>query len=81
MENGGHFVSVTMCLLLTTSSLAWTLIIICAIVYIYIYIYIYNCVFGALISDVTCNYVSADGGSDGLWWPPLLGHRLSYTGC
>ena len=28
-------------------------------VFIYIYIYIY-CVFGSLISDVTCNYVSAD---------------------
>ena len=34
-------------------------------IYIYVYIYIYNCVFGSLISDVTCNYMSADGG-DGL---------------
>ena len=25
--------------------------------------------FGSLILDVTCNYVSADGGRDGLWWP------------
>ena len=48
-------------------------------IYIYIYIFIYNCVFGSLISDVTCNYVSADGGRDGLWWPALPGHRLSYT--
>ena len=39
------------------------------------------CVFGSLISDVTCNYVSADGGRDGLWWPALPGHWLSYTGC
>ena len=38
-------------------------------------------VFGSLISDVTCNYVSADGGRDGLWWPALPGHWLSYTGC
>ena len=29
---------------------------------IYIYTYTYNCVLGSLISDVTCNYVSADGG-------------------
>ena len=36
---------------------------------------------GSLISDVTCNYVSADGGRDGLWWPALPGHWLSYTGC
>ena len=43
--------------------------------------YIYNCVFGSLISDVTYNYVSADGGRDGLWWPALPGHWLSYTGC
>ena len=64
-----------MCFLLTTSSLAWTLMIICTIVYIY------NCVFGSLISDVTCNYVSADGGRDGLWRPALLWHWLSYTGC
>ena len=53
--------------------------------YIYIYIYIYgfihNCVFGSLISDVTCNYVSADGGRGGPWWPALPGHWLSYTGC
>ena len=63
-----------MCFLLTTSSLAWTLMIVCASVYIYIYnyiyiyiyIYIYNCVFGSLISDGTCNYVSADGGKG---WP------------
>ena len=48
---------------------------------LYEYIYIYNCVFGSLISDVTCNYVSADGGRDGLWWPALPGHWLSYTGC
>ena len=46
-----------------------------------IYIYIYNSVFGSLISDVTCKYVSADGGRDGLWWPALPGHWLSYTGC
>ena len=46
-----------------------------------LYEYIYNCVFGSLISDVTCNYVSADGGRDGLWWPALPGHWLSYTGC
>ena len=46
-----------------------------------IMVYIYNCVFGSLISDVTCNYVSADGGRDGLWWPALPGHWLSYTGC
>ena len=72
-----------MCFLLTTSSLAWTLMIVCTSVYIYIYIYIYiyNCAFESLISDVTCNYVSADGGRDGLWWPALLGHWLSYTGC
>ena len=44
-------------------------------------VYIYNCVFGSLMSDVTCNYVFADGGRDGLWWPALLGHWLSYTGC
>ena len=35
----------------------------------------------SLISDVTCNYVSADGGRDGLWWLALLGHWLSYTVC
>ena len=64
-----------MCFLLTTSSLAWTLMI------DRLYEYIYNCVFGSLISDVTCNYVSADGGRDGLWWPALPGHWLSYTGC
>ena len=52
-----------MCFLLTTSSLAWTLMIVC------MSIYIYNCVFGSLISDVTCNYVSADGGRDGLPFP------------
>ena len=46
-----------------------------------LYEYIYNCVFGSLISDVTCNYVSADGGRDGLWWLALPGHWLSYTGC
>ena len=46
--------------------------------YIYIYIYINYCVFGSLISDVTCIYVSADGGRDGLWWLALLGHWLSY---
>ena len=46
-----------------------------------IYIYIYITVFGSLISDVTCNYVSAEGGRDGLWWPALPGHWLSYTGC
>ena len=50
-------------------------------IYIYIYTYIYICAFGSLILDVTCNYVSADGGRDGLWWPALLGHWLSYTGC
>ena len=57
-------------------------------IYIYIYVYIYiciyiyiNCVLGSLISDVTCNYVSADGGRDGLWWTALLGHWLSYSGC
>ena len=61
--------------------------IVCTSVYIYIYIYIYtytyiyNCVFGSLISDVTCNYVSADGGRDGRWWPALPGQWLSYTGC
>ena len=43
--------------------------------------HITNCVFGSLISDVTCNYVSADGGRDGLWWPALPGRWLSYTGC
>ena len=48
---------------------------------VYIYNLIYNCVFGSLISGVTCNYVSADGGRDGLWLPALLGHWLSYTGC
>ena len=37
-----------------------------------IYIYIYDCVFGS------CNYVSADGGRDGLWWPALPGHWLWY---
>ena len=46
-----------------------------------LYEYIYNCVFGSLISDVKCNYVSADGVRDGLWWPALPGHWLSYTGC
>ena len=74
-----------MCFLLTTSSLASTLMIVCTSVYIYIYrerdIDIYNCVFGLLISDITCNYVSADWGRDGLWWPVLLGHWMSYTGC
>ena len=49
--------------------------------FVRVYIYIYNCVFGSLISDVTCNYVSAEGGRDGLWWPALPGHWLSYTGC
>ena len=44
-------------------------------------IYVTVCVFGSLISDVACNYVSADGGRDGPWWPALLGHWLSYTGC
>ena len=34
--------------------------IVCTSVYIYIYIYIYNCVFGSLISHVTCNYLC--------WW-------------
>ena len=67
-----------MCFLLTTSSLAWTLMIVCTSASIYIYIYM--CVFGSLISDVTCNYVSADGGRDGLWWPALPRHWLSYTG-
>ena len=33
------------------------------------------------MSDVTCDYVSADGRRDGLWWPALPGHWLSYTGC
>ena len=42
---------------------------------------IYNCVFGSLISDVTCNYMSADGRKGGMWWPALLGHWLSYTQC
>ena len=64
-----------MCYLLSISSLAWTLMIVCTSVYIYIYIY--NCVFGSLISDVTCNYVSADGGRYGLWWPPTF----PGTGC
>ena len=68
-----------MCFLLTTSSLAWTLMIVCTSVYIYIYIY--NCVSGSLISDVTCNYVSADGEKDGLWWPAIPRHWLSYTRC
>ena len=45
--------------------------IVCTSINIYIYIYIKQCVFGYLISDVICNYVSADGGRDG----------LSYTGC
>ena len=79
--------------LLTTSSLAWKLMIVCASIYTYIYKYlyiyiniyicvcVYNCVFGSLVSDVTCKYVSADGGRDGLWWPALLGHWLFYTGC
>ena len=70
-----------MCLLLTTFSLAWTLMTASTSVYIHIYIYIYNCVFGSLMSDVTCNYVSVDGGRDGLCWPALPGHWLSYTGC
>ena len=39
-----------------------------------VYIYVYNCVFRFLISDVTCNYVSADGGRDCLWWRALPGH-------
>ena len=30
---------------------------------------------------ITCNYVSVDGGRDGLWWLALSGHWLSYTGC
>ena len=64
----------------TETSLAWTLTIVCTSIYIYIYIYIY-CVFVFFISYVTCNYVSAEGGRDGLWWPALLGHWLSYTGC
>ena len=59
----------TMCFLLMTFSLAWTLTIICTSVYINIY----NCVFGSLISDATCNYVSVDGGRDGL--------PFSGTGC
>ena len=50
-----------MCFLLTTSSLAWTLMIVCKSIYI--------TVFGSLISDVTCNYVSADGGRGGLPFP------------
>ena len=37
--------------------------------YIYIYIFIYITVFGSLISDVTFNYVSADGGRGGLPFP------------
>ena len=64
----------TMCSPLTTCSLAWTLMIVCTSVF---YIYIYNCVFGSLISDVTFNHVSADGGRDGLWCPALPGHWLS----
>ena len=64
---------IEMCFLLTTSSLAWTLMIVCTS----IYIYMYNCAFGSLISDVTCNYVSADGGRAGLWWHALLGHWSS----
>ena len=48
---------------------------------LYEYMYIYISVFGSLISDVTCNYVFADGGRDGLWWPALPGHWLSYSGC
>ena len=50
--------------LLTTSSLAWTLMMVCTSVYIYIDIY--NYVFGSLISDVTCDHLSADGGKG---WP------------
>ena len=46
-----------------------------------IYIYTYNCVFGSLISDVTCNYVFVGGGRGGLWWPALPGHGMSCTGC
>ena len=38
------------------------------------------CVFGSLTSDVACNYVSAEGGRDSLWWPALPGHWLSHTG-
>ena len=46
----------------------------------FVRVFIYNCVFGSLISDITCNHVSDDGRRDGLWWPALLGHWLSYTG-
>ena len=67
----------TMCFLLTTSSLIYIYIYIHT--HTHIYIYIYNCVFGSLISDVTCNYVSADGRRDSLWWPALPGHWLSFT--
>ena len=38
--------------------------------------YVYNCVFGTLISDVTCIYVSADGRRDGHFGLPF-----SDTGC
>ena len=55
----------TICFLLTTFSLAWTLMTICTSVYMY------NCVSVSLLSNVTCNYVSADGGRDVLWWPAL----------
>ena len=49
--------------------------------YEYIYIYVCVCEFGSLMSDVTCNYVSADVGRDGRWLPALPGHWLSYTVC
>ena len=48
---------------------------------------IYNCVFESLISDVACNYVSAEGGvgvGGGVMScgdTPFSGHWLSYTGC
>ena len=50
-------------------------------IYMYICIYIYNnnnnnCVFGSLLSDVTCNFVSADG--EGM---ACGGLPFSGTGC
>ena len=65
----------------STAKISLALLCIYIYIYIYMYIYTYNCVFGFLISDVTCKYLSADVGRDGLWWPALPGHRLSYTGC
>ena len=39
----------------TLNCCSWSTLLI--LILIYIYIYIYNCVFGSLISDVTCHYV------------------------